>query len=246
MKLKNKTAIITGGARGIGKATAKLFLEEGANVVIFDISRALLDEFENSFLNFKENIKTYQVDVTSHKDTKEKIEEAIKHFNKIDIMICNAGITKDSMAHKMSEEQFDQVINVNLKGVFNCVSGIINHFRDNSYGKFVFTASVVGEYGNIGQLNYSATKSALITMAKTLSKELGRKNITVNVVSPGYTNTEMMSTVPEKVLQSIKDKTPMARLAEPLEIAKAFLFLSSDDSSFVTGHNLSVNGGLTL
>lgn len=246
MKFQNKVAVITGGARGIGKVTAEEFLKEGAKVAVIDVNEEAFSEIRKQWTDHENNYIAIPADVTKVDSVKQAMDKVIEKFGKIDILLCNAGITRDSMAHKMTSEQFDLVIDVNLRGVWHCVQSVIGHMRDQSSGRILFTSSVVGEYGNIGQLNYSASKGAVITMAKSLAKELGRKNITVNVVSPGYTMTEMMSTVPEKILDGIKSKTPMGRLAEPIEIAKAFLFLASEDAGYITGHNLSVNGGLTL
>lgn len=246
MRLKDKVAVITGGARGIGAVTAERFLNEGAKVVVFDVNEDELKNFKGKMDKFAGNIETAVVDVTKYSDVESNIKSIIEKYGKVDIMVANAGITRDAMSHKMTEDKFDAVINVNLKGAYNSARSVIEHMRDNNYGKILFTSSVVGEYGNVGQVNYAASKSGIIGMAKTLAKELARKNICVNVVAPGYTATEMMNTVPEKVLDRIRAKVPMQRLGEPKEIADSFLFLASDESKYITGHVLSVNGGLTL
>ncbi|MDD2715062.1 MAG: 3-oxoacyl-ACP reductase FabG [Candidatus Wallbacteria bacterium] len=246
MRLKDKTAIITGGARGIGKAIAATFLREGAKVAIFDLNEADANAFKQEFPQYADRIHFEQVNVTEYPLMEQAVGRVISKYGAVDVMICNAGITRDAMTHKMTEDQFDLVVDVNLKGAYNSARSVVDKMRDQNRGKIIFTSSVVGEYGNVGQANYAASKAGIIGMAKSMAKELARKNVCVNVVAPGYTNTEMMKTVPEKVLSGIRDKTPMGRLAEPDEIANAFLFLASDESNYITGHVLSVNGGLTL
>ncbi len=245
MRLKNKVAVITGGAQGIGKETAKRFLQEGATVALFDMNEEQLKTASDELAEYGE-VLTDKVNVAVYEEVEKAVNRVIEKKSKVDIMIANAGITRDSMVHKMDTTKFDQVIDVNLKGAYNSARAVVEKMREQGSGRIIFTSSVVGEYGNIGQANYAASKAGLIGMAKSMAKEMGRKNVTVNVVAPGYTNTEMMKTVPEKVLNIMCEKTPMARLAEPVEIANGFLFLASDEASFVTGHVLSVNGGLTL
>lgn len=246
MRLKDKVAIVTGGARGIGAITAQRFVEEGARVVVFDVNQEELDAFKNKMNGDADKVETAVVDVTDYNAVSEKVNDIIKKYGKLDVMVANAGITRDAMSHKMTEEKFDLVLDVNLKGAYNSARAVIEHMRDQSSGRILFTSSVVGEYGNIGQVNYAASKAGIIGMAKTLAKELARKNVCVNVVAPGYTATEMMNTIPEKILDGIRAKVPMQRLGEPKEIADAFLFLASDEAKYITGHVLSVNGGLTL
>ena len=246
MRLKDKVAIITGGASGIGKITAKRFLEEGAKVVIFDIDQSVMDKALEELKQVSENVWSKKVNVADNHEVSENVDKVINDLGEVDIMIANAGITRDSMAHKMDQEKFDCVIDVNLRGSYNSARSVIEHMRAKGHGKILFTSSVVGEYGNIGQANYAASKAGVIGMAKSMAKELARKNVQVNVVAPGYTNTDMMQTVPEKVLDMIRAKTPAGRLAKPEEIANAFVFLASEESNYITGHVLSVNGGLTL
>ncbi len=241
MKLNGKTAIITGGASGIGLETAKLFIIEGANVVIADID-------VNAGKAAKENLgnkcKFVKTDVSDKSSAFFCLNDALKISGRLDILINNAGITSDASLMKMSEEQFDKVININLKGVFNMTKYAAMHMSGNNYGRIINTSSIVGIYGNLGQTNYAASKSGVIGMTKVWARELGRKGITVNAVAPGFIATEMLSTVPEKVLESIKERTPLGRLGSALDIAKAYLFLASDDAAFITGITLSVDGGL--
>ncbi len=211
MRLTGKTAIITGGARGIGYATARRFLSEGANVALWDVQAGLESD-----------------------------------LGPVDVLVNNAGITKDAMLHKMTDAQWDAVIDVNLKGVFICGQEAALRMRERGRGVILNTSSVVGLYGNIGQTNYAATKFGVIGLTLTWAKELGRKGIRVNAVAPGFTRTEMVETVPAAVLEKLQQKTSLNRLAEPDDIAAAFAFLASDDAAYITGHVLSVDGGMTL
>ena len=239
MRLQGKVAVVTGGAQGIGRAISETFEREGAKVIAVDMQEATFES---------ENIKGYALNVTDRNAIAEFFNWAVAEYGKIDILVNNAGITRDGLINKMTEEMWDLVIDVNLKGVFNMAQVIGPHMMDKGQGSIINIASVVGEYGNVGQTNYAATKAGVIGMAKTWAKEFSRKGaaVRVNSVAPGYVNTEMMKTVPDKVLDPIREKTMLGRLGEPQEIANACLFLASDESSFITGHNLSVNGGLRL
>lgn len=238
-RLKDKVAIVTGGARGIGKAVCEVFSDEGAMVVAVDIANVLYT---------KEGVEGYKANLCSADDLIKLVEYVKEKYGKIDILVNNAGITKDSLIEKMSEEMWDEVININLKAVFNITKLIVPIMKINGKGSIINISSVVGEYGNVGQSNYAATKAGIIGLTKSWAKEFSRKgeDIRVNSVAPGYTNTEMMATVPEKVLNDIKEKTMLKRLGEPKEIANAILFLASEESSYITGQLLSVNGGLRL
>ncbi len=246
MKLKNKVALITGAARGIGFAVAKRFAEEGALVVLADVMDAELESARVKLADIAARVMTVKMDVSNRENVASAMDMIEKEMGPIDILVNNAGITRDAMLHKMTDEQWDQVIAVNLKGVYICGSEAGKRMRERGTGVILNTSSVVGLYGNIGQTNYAASKAGVIAMTTTWAKELGRKGIRVNAVAPGYTMTEMMSTVPEKVLAIMAEKTPVGRLARPEEIASAFTFLASDDASYVNGHILSVDGGLVL
>ena len=239
MRLQGKVAVVTGGAQGIGRAISETFEREGAKVIAVDMQEATFES---------ENIKGYALNVTDRNAIAEFFNWAVAEYGKIHILVNNAGITRDGLINKMTEEMWDLVIDVNLKGVFNMAQVIGPHMMEKGQGSIINIASVVGEYGNVGQTNYAATKAGVIGMAKTWAKEFSRKGaaVRVNSVAPGYVNTEMMKTVPDKVLDPIREKTMLGRLGEPQEIANACLFLASDESSFITGHNLSVNGGLRL
>jgi 3-oxoacyl-[acyl-carrier protein] reductase len=233
-KLDNRVAVITGGARGIGRAAADRFVLEGATVVIWDIN---VDDAQNDTFEYQ------QVDITDYSAVEKTAEDLIAKHGRIDILINNAGITRDATLAKMTPEQWQQVIDVNLTGVFNCTRALAPRMAEARYGRIINTSSVVGLYGNFGQTNYVATKSGVIGMTKVWAREFGRKGITVNAVAPGFIATEMIKSVPEKVINMVIDKTPVQRLGTPEDIANAYLFLAGDEASFVNGTVLSVDGG---
>lgn len=239
MRLENKVAIVTGASQGIGRTITETFVKEGATVIAVDLNTL---PYEN------DNVHGYALDVTQRAEIANFFNDVVEKFSKVDILVNNAGITKDGLIQKMTEEMWDLVIDVNLKGVFNFTQLVGPHMMECGVGSIINISSVVGEFGNVGQTNYAATKAGVIGMTKSWAKEFARKgaNVRVNSVAPGFINTDMMSTVPEKVLDNIKSKTMLGRLGEPQEIANAVLFLASDESSYVTGHNLSVNGGMRL
>ncbi|MFP4469578.1 MAG: 3-oxoacyl-ACP reductase FabG [Bacteroidota bacterium] len=245
-RFEGKIAVVTGGADGIGKATAVKFAAEGAIAVIWDIQeekgRSALEEIEAA----GGKAAFYKVDTTDVKAIENAVEDIVKKFGTIDILINNAGITKDASFKKMTHEQWQQVIDVNLTGVFNCTKAVSGVMLENGFGKIVNASSVVGVYGNFGQTNYVATKAGIIGMTKTWAREFGRKGINVNAVAPGFTMTEMVALMPGEVLDSMKTKVPLNRLATPGEIADAYLFLCSDQASYINGHTLNVDGGMTV
>lgn len=239
MRLENKVAVVTGGARGLGQAMAELFAKEGARVVAADMG-------ELSYSN--PNVEGYELNVTNTEECKKFFDYILEKYGKIDVLVNNAGITRDSMTRKMTDEQWNLVIDVNLKGVFNLTRYVGPHMQSNGGGSIINISSVVGEYGNIGQANYAATKAGVIGLTKTWAKEFGMKggNVRVNVIAPGYTMTDILKTVPQELLDGFAKQTMLGRLGQPIEIANAALFLASDESSYITGHTLSVNGGMRL
>jgi len=245
MKLADKVALITGGARGLGKSIARRYLQEGAIVIIADVSA---DNLDLTVLELKllGTIEGYNMDVTNLTEVLSVTDKIIGKFGKIDILVNNAGITADAQLLKMTEEQFDGVIAVNLKGVFNCAKAVAPYMVEAGCGCIINTTSVVAHNGNFGQTNYAASKAGVIAMTKTWAKELGKKGVTVNAVAPGYTLTEMVKKVPENILATIAEKSPLKRLAQPEEIAGAFVFLASDDASYINGAVINVDGGLVL
>jgi 3-oxoacyl-[acyl-carrier protein] reductase len=243
VRLKDKVAIITGAARGIGRETAVLFAREGAKVVICDVvdsGQETADEIKNA----KGDAIFVKVDVTDRESCNRAVEQTVERFQHIDVLVNNAGIVRDARLVKMTEEDFDLVVKVNLKGTFNMTQAVAPVMIDQGKGKIINVASVVALYGNFGQTNYVATKAGIIGMTKVWARELGRKGINVNAVAPGFTQTEMTSSVPEKVLAMMREKTPLGRLGTPRDIANAYLFLASDESDYVHGAVLSVDGGL--
>lgn len=243
MKLKGKYAVVTGAGQGIGAAIAKRLYDDGADgVAVLDINEAKIKKVARSIDSTGEKVIAFRCNVASYKNVASVFREIYEKFGKIDVLVNNAGITKDSMFHKMNEEQWDQVIDVNLKGVFNCCQAVVAGMRHQKYGKIVNFASV-SAFGNFGQTNYAASKAGVIGFTKSLAKEMARNNCTVNAIAPSYVNTEMLQAVPKKVIQKFIDAVPMNRLAKPEELASVVSFLSGEDSSFVTGECIVVSGG---
>ena len=243
-RIENKVAIITGGAQGIGKSTTEKFLNEGASVAIWDIDDKKGNNFCNELKSKGFNVEFFKVNVANFDDVKKNVEKVVEKFGTIDILVNNAGITRDATLKKMTPEQWQQVIDVNLTGVFNCTQLVSQVMLEKGYGKIINASSVVGLYGNFGQTNYVATKSGVIGMTKVWARELGRKGINVNAIAPGFIATEMVQAMPEKVIQVMEEKTPLGRLGKPEDIANAYLFLASEEASFINGTTLSVDGGI--
>lgn len=245
MRLKDRVIVITGGANGIGAAAARIFSKEGAIVAVADFDaasgEALCREISQSG-----RASFFKVDVTNQASVQSMVDSVVNSFDRIDVLINNAGITRDSMLLKMTPDQWEKVLAVNLTGVFNCTRATARVMVRQGAGRIINTSSVVGIYGNIGQTNYSATKAGVIGMTKTWARELGKKGITVNAVAPGFIVTEMTAAVPQKVLDKMKDQTPLGRLGTPEDVARAYLFLASDDSAYINGVVLPVDGGLVI
>lgn len=246
MRLKDKVAIVTGSTKGIGLETAKTFAREGAKVVVCGTRENAINEVVAEIKATGAEALGFKVDVSNRSSVNEMVAAVKSAWGRIDILVNNAGITADAMLKKMTEDQFDRVINTNMKGVFNCAQAVLDTMTEQGSGVILNATSVVGLYGNVGQTNYAAAKWGVIGMTKTWAKELGRKGIRVNAVAPGFIKTPMTDAVPEKVLEMMKEKAPLQRLGEPEDIANAYLFLASDEASFVTGTVLSVDGGLVL
>jgi len=246
MRLENKVAIITGGGSGIGRETALLFGKEGAKVVVADINEKGGEETATEIKKNGGDGYFAKLDVSNRVEIKQVVKDALEKYGRIDVLINNAGIVQDAFLSKMTEEQWDKVIDVNLKGAFNCAQAVVEVMMNQGNGVIINTSSIVGLNGNVGQVNYAATKAGLIGMTKTLAKELGKKGIRVNAVAPGFIATPMTSNVPEKILEMMKEKTPLRRLGEAKDVAYAYLYLASDEAKFVNGAVLCVDGGLII
>ncbi len=244
MRLKGKVALITGAGQGIGKVTALTFAREGARVAVADINMANAQAVAEEIIRNDGQAKAVFLDVSRAESVEVAVRTTVEAFGRVDILVNNAGITRDARMQKMTEDQFDAVINVNLKGVWLCAKAVVPIMIANGGGAIINAASIVGLHGNFGQTNYVAAKAGVIGMTKTWARELGPSHIRVNAIAPGFTATEMIATVPEKVLESVRERTPLRRLGTPEDIANAYLFLASDEASFITGVTLSVDGGL--
>ena len=242
----NKVVLVTGGTGGIGRETARRFLERGATVELWDrdakAGKSLLEEWSE----YEDRIHFEKVDVSSYKAVTDAMSGLRERHGRLDVLVNNAGITRDATLKKMEPEKWQQVVDVNLNGVFYCGKAAAEIMRDQESGVILNASSVVGVYGNFGQSNYVATKSGVIGLTKTWARELGRKGIRVNAVAPGFIETPMVDTVPEKVLGRLKEQTPLGRLGKPGDIASAYLYLASEDAAFITGTVLQVDGGLVF
>ncbi|MDR1926665.1 MAG: 3-oxoacyl-[acyl-carrier-protein] reductase [Endomicrobium sp.] len=247
MRLQDKTAVITGSAQGIGKTISELFASEGARIVISDINMEAARKTAGE-IKAKYEVETIAVksDISKFTDCEALVKASLDKFSKIDILINNAGITKDNLVLRMSEVEWDAVIAVNLKGVFNCIKAVSKSMIKQRYGRIINIASVVGQMGNAGQVNYSAAKGGVIAITKTCAREFASRNILVNAIAPGFISTSMTSKLTENQKQVISSKIPLARLGNASDIAKASLFFATDDSSYITGQVLAVNGGMYM
>ena len=246
MRLKDKVTMITGSGSGIGRWTALLFAKEGAKVVVCDVNEQGGQETVKTIIDSGGEAFFAKLDVSNREQVKNVVQETLDKYGKIDVLINNAGIIQDALVVKMTEEQWDRVININLKGPFNCIQAVVGAMMEKGGGEIINVSSIVGLYGNIGQTNYAAAKAGLIGMTKTLSKELGKKGIRVNAIAPGFILTPMTVGIPEKILEMMKEKTPLKRLGLPEDVANTLLFLASDEASFINGAVISVDGGLLL
>ncbi len=246
MRLKDRVAIVTGGSQGIGRAAVERFVAEGATVSVWDVNEEKGKAFAQELTAKGHKVSFEKVNVAKAEECDAAVKSVIGKYGKIDILVNNAGITRDKTLLKMDSAMWQAVIDVNLTGVFNCTKAVAPHMAERTYGRIINTSSVVGVYGNRGQGNYAATKAGVIAMAKSWAKELGSKGITVNAVAPGYTGTEMVMSVPADILEGMKNQTPLKRLGTVEDIANAYLFLASDEASYITGTVLSVDGGLTI
>ncbi len=246
MRLMDKVAIITGSARGIGQATALKFAAEGARVVVCDLDLEAVDAVVAQIVAAGGKATGFRVNVTDKPSIAAMVRGVMDKYGRIDVLVNNAGIVDDALFRKMSDEQFDRVIDINLKGTYNCARAVVDVMLAQNSGVILNASSVVGIYGNFGQSNYAASKFGVIGLAKTWARELGRKGIRANAVCPGFVETPILDSIPEKVMQSMVDRVPLGRLAQPEEIANIYAFLASDEASYINGAAIEVSGGMTV
>jgi 3-oxoacyl-[acyl-carrier protein] reductase len=245
-RLAGKVSLITGAAQGIGLATALKFAQEGAIVIVCDVKPSAVDAAVQQCQALGAQAVGYVVDVTQRDMVDATVKAVLEQFRRIDVLVNNAGITQDARLQKMTIEQFDRVIDVNLRGVFHCAQAVTDAMVTQGSGVILNASSVVGIYGNYGQTNYAATKFGVIGFTKTWSRELGPKGIRVNAVAPGFIETPIISTIPDKVIQEMKDRVPLKRIGKPEDIANVYAFLASDEAAYINGTVIEVAGGLTL
>lgn len=245
--LKDKVAIVTGGTRGIGRAIALKLADQGANIVInYRNSDKEAEELKSILEGKGVKVLTVKCDVSNFEDSKNLMDKCKEVFGKIDILVNNAGITKDTLIMRMKEEDFDNVIDVNLKGTFNCAKHASAIMLKQRFGKIINMTSVVGIAGNAGQVNYAASKAGVIGLTKSLAKELGSRGITVNAVAPGFINTDMTASLSEKVKEEASKNIPLKRLGDPEDVANLVGFLASDAANYITGQVINVDGGMVM
>jgi len=246
MRLEGKVSIITGAAQGIGQATAVKFAKEGAKVAVCDVNMDKVAETVRLVKEIGGEALGFRVDVTDKASIAAMVEGVMAKWGRIDTLVNNAGIVQDAQFKKMSEDQFDRVIDVNLKGVYNCTKAVVDIMLQQNSGVILNASSIVGIHGNFGQTNYAATKFAVIGMVKTWARELGRKGIRANAVCPGFVETPILASMPEKVVRMMEERVPMGRLARPEEIANTYAWLASDEASYINGAVIEVSGGVTI
>jgi len=246
LKLTGKVALVTGAAQGIGKAIALLLARNGADLVVSDINLEKAEETAKEIRAIGPKAMAVKVDVANWSDVERMVTGILEKLAKIDILVNNAGITRDKLILRMTEEDWDAVLGVNLKGTFNCTKAVVRHMAKQRSGKIVNIASVVGEMGNAGQANYSASKAGVIGLTKTIAREYAQRGINVNAIAPGYIETPMTEALPEKAKEELRKLIPMERLGKPEDVAEAVLFLVSEESSYITGQVLNVNGGIYM
>jgi 3-oxoacyl-[acyl-carrier protein] reductase len=245
MSLQGKNSIVTGGGQGIGKAICEKLAASGSNIIIFDLNEeksvALTKELETKY-----QIKSrfYKVNVASKESVDAAVETAIETFGSINILVNNAGITKDNLFFKMSEEDWNLVLSINLTGSFNCIKSVIRKMAKEKFGRIINISSIIGLIGNAGQANYAASKAGLIGLTKSIAKEFAGKNITANAITPGFIQTAMTDVLPEKIKSDLLSRIPLKRLGQPEDIANAVNFLVSDEANYITGQVLTVDGGM--
>jgi len=246
MRLTDKVSIITGAGQGIGRATALKFAAEGAKVAVCDINQAAVADTVRAIGDASGEAAGFDVDVTDKDSIARMVSGVMAKWGRIDTLVNNAGIVQDAQFKKMTDEQFERVIDVNLKGVYHCTKAVVDIMLEQNSGVILNASSIVGLYGNFGQTNYAATKFGVIGMVKTWARELGRKGIRANAICPGFIETPILSSIPDKVIKMMEDKVPLGRLGKPEEIANTYAWLASDEASYINGAVIEVSGGCTI
>jgi len=246
MKLKDKVALITGGARGIGQAIAMAFAKEGADIVVADVNLEVAQKTATEIEALGRKSLALEMDVTDYAKVEEGLNKILDKFGKVDILVNNAGITKDNLILRMSQSEWDAVINVNLKGTFNCIKAVSRPMIKQRSGKIVSIASIIGLMGNAGQANYAASKAGIIALTKTVAKELASRNVNANAVAPGFIQTDMTAKLPEDVKARMLEAIPLAKLGLPQDVANVCLFLASEEANYITGQVITVDGGMVM
>ena len=246
MRLKDKVALITGGARGIGQAIAMTFAKEGADIVVADINLEIAQKTASEIEGLGRKALALEIDVTNYNLVEEGINKILDKMGKVDILVNNAGITKDNLILRMSQAEWDAVLNVNLKGTFNCIKAVSRPMVKQRSGRIISIASIIGLIGNPGQANYAASKAGIIALTKTVAKELASRNINANAVAPGFIQTEMTAKLPDDIKKKMLEAIPLAKLGTPQDVANLCLFLASDESSYITGQTITIDGGMVM
>jgi 3-oxoacyl-[acyl-carrier protein] reductase len=246
MRLTDKVSIITGAGQGIGRATALKFASEGAKVAVCDINTAAVEDTVEAVRRAGGDAAGFHVDVTDKDSIAQMVAGVMAKWGRIDTLVNNAGIVQDAQFKKMTDEQFERVIDVNLKGVYHCTKAVVDIMLEQNSGVILNASSIVGLYGNFGQTNYAATKFGVIGMVKTWARELGRKGIRANAICPGFIETPILSSIPDKVIRMMEEKVPLGRLGKPEEIANTYAWLASDEASYINGAVIEVSGGCTI
>ena len=246
MRLTDKVSIITGAGQGIGRATALKFAVEGAKVAVCDINMEAVEDTVTAIRDAGGDAAGFDVDVTNKESIARMVAGVMARWGRIDTLVNNAGIVQDAQFKKMTDEQFERVIDVNLKGVYNCTKAVVDIMLEQNSGVILNASSIVGLYGNFGQTNYAATKFGVIGMVKTWARELGRKGIRANAICPGFIETSILSSIPDKVIKMMEEKVPLGRLGKPEEIANTYAWLASDEASYINGAVIEVSGGCTI
>jgi 3-oxoacyl-[acyl-carrier protein] reductase len=246
VRLKDKVAIITGAAQGIGLATARKFLDEGAIVAVADVKDETVRDAVGQLKRNGEVVAGFAVDVTRREQIGAMVEQVKQRYGRVDILVNNAGITLDARLQKMTDEQFDRVIDVNLKGVYNCAKAVVDTMIEQGGGVILNASSVVGIYGNYGQTNYAASKFGVIGFVKTWAREVGPKGVRCNAVAPGFISTPILQSIPDDVMRKITERVPLKRLGRPEEVANVYAFLASDEASYINGAVIEVAGGMIV